>query len=134
MASVAMADAFSMPHRDSTAFCASLAGCILGSSLSCLRTVGYSPVRRTDSLRLCPHGFMNKKAFSWFGTGLDRLLCFACRLHPRQLSQLPADQSLFASSPGWLTDGSALTGSSPSQKHKNEKEMGKTHLFSFGAP
>jgi len=72
--------------------------------------------------------------FIFAPSGLDRLLHFACRLHPRQLSQLPADQSLFASSPGWLTDGSALTGSSPSQKHKNEKEMGKTHLFSFGAP
>ena len=34
-----------------------------------------------------------------------------------------------AQSAGLAHYGSVLTDSSPTQKHKNEKEMGKTHLF-----
>ena len=76
-----------------------------------------------------PHGFMNKKAFSWFGTGLDRLLCFACRLHPRQLSQLPADQSLFASSPGWRTTALPSRVLVPHRNTKTKKRWAKPISF-----
>ena len=43
--------------RDSTASCALLAGCLLGSHLGRLRTIRYSNVHRTFELRSCPHGF-----------------------------------------------------------------------------
>ena len=58
--------------RDSTASCALLAGCLLGSHLGRLRTIRYSNVHRTFELRSCPHGFEsllfsyeNKKTSMW---------------------------------------------------------------------
>lgn len=44
-------------RRDLTACCALLAGCLLGSHPSRLRTIHYSNVHKTFELRSCPHGF-----------------------------------------------------------------------------
>ena len=44
-------------RRDLTACCALLAGCLLGSHPSRLRTIRYSNGHKTFELRSCPHGF-----------------------------------------------------------------------------
>ena len=90
-----------MRGQDLTACCALLARCVLSSPFDHI-IAGTGPDLPFPATPLVA------------GTGLDRVLRFACTLRPCLPLRSPSDRALLESPPDFLADGHAFTGSSPS--------------------